>query len=192
MIKALLAAVAAASLTTTLPVLADQAKEKVVEAGVVRETASIKATVQSVDLDQRVVTLKGSDGKVFDLKVGPEARNLAQVKPGDIVLAQYSEAIAVEVKKGGVGIRGKETETAVSRSPLGHKPGGAVATTTTITANVTAVDAGKQVVTLEGPSGRSVNVRVKDPAVFSQIKAGEQVEMVITEAIAIAVEAPQK
>ena len=74
MIKALLAAVAAASLTTTLPVLADQAKEKVVEAGVVRETASIKATVQSVDLDQRIVTLKGSDGKVFDLKVGPEAR----------------------------------------------------------------------------------------------------------------------
>jgi hypothetical protein len=35
-------------------------------------------------------------------------------------------------------------------------------------------------------------VKVKDPAVFSQIKVGEQVEMVITEALAIAVEAPKK
>ncbi len=190
--KVLIAAAAAASLTTALPLLADPPKEKIVDAGVRGETATVTATVQSVDLDRRIVTLKGSDGKVFDLKVGPEGRNLPQVKPGDIVVAQYSEAVAVEVKKGGVGIRGKETETAVSRSPLGEKPAGAVATTTTITANVTAVDANKQIVTLEGPSGHSVNVKVKDPAVFAQIKAGEQVEMVITEAIAIAVETPKK
>jgi hypothetical protein len=37
-----------------------------------------------------------------------------------------------------------------------------------------------------------VKVKVKDPAVLQQIKAGEQVEMTITEALAIAVEAPKK
>ena len=37
--------------------------------------------------------------------------------------------------------------------------------------------------TLEGPSGKTVNVKVKDPALLKEIKAGEQVEMVITEAL---------
>jgi Cu/Ag efflux protein CusF len=190
--KALIALAAAATLAASGTTLADKHQGKMVEAGGMGETATVTATVQAIDLEKRIVTLKGPEGNVFDVKVGPEARNLAQVKPGDIVVAKYFEAVAVEVKKGGVGIRGKETETAVSRAPLGEKPAGAVATTTTITANVTKVDPKKQVVTLEGPSGRSVNVKVKDPAVFSQIKAGEQVEMVITEAIAIAVEAPKK
>jgi Cu/Ag efflux protein CusF len=35
-------------------------------------------------------------------------------------------------------------------------------------------------------------VKVKDPALMKEIKVGEQVEMVITEAVAIAVEAPKK
>ncbi len=190
--KVLIALATATTLAATFPALADKHQGKMAEAGAMGETATVTATVQAVDLDKRIVTLKGPEGNVFDVKVGPEARNLPQVKPGDIVVAKYFEAVAVEVKKGGVGIRGKETETAVSRAPLGEKPAGAVATTTTITANVTKVDPKKQVVTLEGPSGRSVNVKVKDPAVFAQIKPGEQVEMVITEAFAIAVEAPKK
>lgn len=190
--KALIVVAAATALAATVPAVADQHRGKMVEAGGMAETATVSATVQAVDQEKRIVTLKGPEGNVFDVKVGPEVRNLPQVKPGDIVVAKYFEAVAVEVKKGGVGIRGKETETAVSRAPLGEKPAGAVATTTTVTANVTKVDPKKQVVTLEGPSGRSVNVKVKDPAVFAQIKPGEQVEMVVTEALAIAVEAPKK
>jgi len=37
-----------------------------------------------------------------------------------------------------------------------------------------------------------MKVKVKDPAVLNEIKAGEQLEMVITEALAIAVQAPKK
>jgi Cu/Ag efflux protein CusF len=190
--NALLALAAAATLAASGIALADKHEGKMVEAGGMGDVATVSATVQAVDLEHRVVTLKGPEGNVFDIKVGPEARNLPQLKPGDIVVAKYAQAVAIEVKKGGVGIRGKESETAMTRAPLGEKPGGAVATTTTITANVTKVDAKKQVVTLEGPSGKTVNVKVKDPQVFSQIKAGEQVEMVITEALAIAVEAPKQ
>jgi hypothetical protein len=190
--KALIALAAAATLAASASALADKHQGKMVEAGGVGEAATVSATVQAVDQEKRIVTLKGPEGNVFDIKVGPEVRNLAQVKPGDIVVAKYFEAVAVEVKKGGLGIRSKESETAVSRAPLGEKPAGAVATTTTIVANVVKVDAKRQVVTLEGPSGRNKDVKVKDPQVFSQIKVGEQVEMVVTEALAIAVESPKK
>jgi hypothetical protein len=165
---------------------------KMVEAVAGGELVTITATVQAVDLAKRIVTLKGPEGDVFDLKVGEQVKNLPQVKPGDIVVAKHFEAVAIEVKKGGLGIRSAESQTAVSRAQPGERPAGAVATTTTIVANVVKVDSAKQVVTLEGPSGKNVKVKVKDPAVFKEIKAGEQVEMVITEALAIAVEAAPK
>jgi Cu/Ag efflux protein CusF len=192
--KALMAAVAAASLAVASASFADQHEDKVVEVGGVGavKVATVTATVQAIDLEKRIVTLKGPEGNVFDLHAGDEVRNLPQVKVGDVVVTKYYESVAIDVLKGGVGIRSKESQTATSRAPLGAKPAGAVATTTTIVANVTNVDAKKKLVTLEGPSGKSVKVKVIDPAVMKEIKAGEQVEMVITEALAIAVESPKK
>ena len=55
------------------------------------------ATVQAIDLDKRMVTLKGEQDNVFDLKEGEEAKNLPQVKVGDQVAITYTEALAIEV-----------------------------------------------------------------------------------------------
>ena len=190
--KILVSAMAAACLVASGVAFADHHQGKMVEAGGVGKVAVVTATVQAVDLEKRIVTLKGPEGNVFDVHAGDEVRNLPQVKPGDIVVAKYFESVALELKKGGLDIRSKESQTATSRAPVGAKPAGAVATTTTIVANVTNVDAKNKIVTLEGPSGKSVKVKVNDPAVMKEIKAGEQVEMVITEALAIAVESPKK
>lgn len=190
--KHMAALAAAASLMLAATAFAQPGTGKMIEAGGAAEVVTVTATVQAVDQAKRIVTLKGPEGNVFDLKVGDEVRNLPQVKAGDIVVAKYFEAVAIEVKKGGLGIRSAESQTAVSRARAGERPAGAVATTTTIVANVLKVDNGKQIVTVEGPNGKSVNVKVKDAGVLQQIKAGEQVEMTITEAVAIAVEAPRK
>ncbi len=188
--KHMAALAAAASLMLAATAFAQPGTGKMIEAGGAAEVVTVTATVQAVDQAKRIVTLKGPEGNVFDLKVGDEVRNLPQVKAGDIVVAKYFEAVAIEVKKGGLGIRSAESQTAVSRARAGERPAGAVATTTTIVANV--LKHGKQIVTVEGPNGKSVNVKVKDAGVLQQIKAGEQVEMTITEAVAIAVEAPRK
>jgi propanediol utilization protein len=190
--KELTALTAAAAIAFSGAVFAQPGTGKMVEAMGGGDVTAVTAQVQAVDLAKRIVTLKGPEGNVFDVKVGDEVRNLPQVKVGDMVVAKYFEAVAIEVKKGGLGIRSAESQTAVSRAQPGERPAGGVATTTTIVANVLKVDSAKQVVTLEGPSGKSVKVKVKDPAVFKEIKAGEQVEMTITEAFAIAVEAPRK
>jgi hypothetical protein len=188
----LIALAAAAALGFSGALFAQPGTGKVVEAGGAGELLTVTATVEAVDQGKRIVTLKGPEGDVFDVKVGKEVRNLKQVKAGDLVVAKYFEAVAIEVKKGGVGIRSAESQTAVSRAQKGQRPAGAIATTTTVVANVLKVDDAKQIVTVEGPNNKSVKVKVKDPAVLQQIKPGEQVEMVITEAFAIAVEAPRK
>lgn len=48
-------------------------------------TVTATATVEAIDLEKRVVTLKGQEGNVFDVAVGREARNLPQLKVGDEV-----------------------------------------------------------------------------------------------------------
>ncbi len=63
--------------------------------------ATVTAEVLAIDLNARVVTLRGPEGNVFDLKVGEEAKNLPQLKVGDLVTAKFYESIVVEVRKPG-------------------------------------------------------------------------------------------
>jgi len=153
--------------------------------------ATVKATVQAINLDTRVVTLKGPKGNVFDLKVGEEAKNLPQVKVGDVVVAKYYESLAVEVKKpgepGGVMASG-----AVATAEPGAKPAGVVANQVTVTTTVEAIDPKKTHVTLKGPEGNSVKVKVQDPKNLKNVKVGDQVIITYTEALAISVDKPKK
>ena len=63
-----------------------------------RHERQIVATVEEVDAAKGHVTLKGPKGNVVPLTVGPEVRNLAQVKVGDQIEAVYTQAVAVTVE----------------------------------------------------------------------------------------------
>lgn len=101
---------------------AAEKKPKVVK----ERVATVKATVEAIDLQNRVVTLRGPEGKVFDLKVGEKAKNLPQVKVGDEVVAKYYESIAVQVQKPGEVGGVAETQAAAAAKP-GERPAGMVA-----------------------------------------------------------------
>jgi hypothetical protein len=122
----------AAKQTPPPPVAAALVAEKpgaVIEEDVV----SVAATVVKVDQKKRVVTLRDSDGKEFEVKVGDEVRNLAQVKKGDQVVTTYYESLALMLKKPGEAKPGLDTEILADRAKLGEKPAGTVATQTTLT-----------------------------------------------------------
>ncbi|MGT2508309.1 hypothetical protein [Cupriavidus basilensis] len=68
------------------------------------ETTKVAATVMKIDAASRTVTLKGPKGRVFDLAVGDEVRNFDQVKVGDKVVAEYKQALTLELKKGVTGL----------------------------------------------------------------------------------------
>ena len=67
----------------------------------IAQTHTIAATVEAVDAAQRQITLKGPKGKVVPLTVGPDVRNLEQVKVGDRVSVRYLEALTLTLKKDG-------------------------------------------------------------------------------------------
>ncbi len=155
-------------------------------------TAKTKATVVGIDAATRTVTLKTSKGKTVELEVGPEARNFDQLKVGDVVSAEYKEALTLSLRKGGGGEASvKESETA-DRSKPGAKPGGTLGREVRILANVVAVNAKEKKVTVKGPQGNTMDLMVDDPEKLKTIKKGDQVEAVYTEALAISVEPAAK
>ncbi|MGA2404168.1 MAG: hypothetical protein ABSG91_21100, partial [Syntrophobacteraceae bacterium] len=148
---------------------------------------TVQATVEAIDLENRVVTLKGTKGTDFDISVGEKVKNLPQVKVGDKVTAKYYEAIAVRVlKPGESGVIAGETGGVATAKP-GEKPGGIAGHEITISAKVEAIDKKMPSVTLIGPAGRSVTVQVENPKNLKKLKVGDQVEITYTEAVAISV-----
>jgi len=157
---------------------------------IVADTVKITATVEAIDYAKRTVTLKGPEGNTRTLKVGEAARNFDQVKVGDQVVAQYFESVALYVKKPGGQPSAGETNV-VQMAPRGAKPEGVVVNTTELTATVEAIDYAKRTVTLKGPEGNSVTLKVdKSAKNFKNVKKGDQVVARYTEAVAISVQKP--
>jgi hypothetical protein len=158
--------------------------------GVVASAVEITATVQAVDKAKRTVTLKGPQGNVKTIAVGPDVKNFDQIKVGDEVAVSYFEALSLELKKGGKQAVARTDSAMAGAAKPGQKPAAAAGRQVTVTADVIAVDAAKQMVTLKGPE-RTVDLMVQDPEQFKLVKVGDQVEATYTEALAISVE-PKK
>jgi Cu/Ag efflux protein CusF len=151
-------------------------------------TTVVTAMVTAVDPAQRTVTLQSASGKTRTIEVGDQVHNFDQIKVGDTVHAKYTQALALELKKGASSMAAPTEEHAITPPPApGAKPGGTVARKVTATAEVVAVDPAKQMVTLRGPAGNEVDVEVQDPSQLQNIKKGDHVQITYVEALAIAV-----
>lgn len=154
-------------------------------------TATVKATVVAIDRGTRTVTLKTTKGKTVQLIVGEEARNFDQLAVGDVVTAQYREAVSLSLTKASGPPTATERATEERAAP-GAKPGGVVGREVTVTADVVAVNAANKTVTLKGPKGNQLDLLVEDPGQLKSVKKGDRVQVVYTEAMAISVEPAKK
>jgi len=167
-----------------------QDKDPAKKPGAKRErVTTLTGTVEAVDMANRVVTIKGSRGRVVELKVGPEAKNLDQVKVGDKVVAKYYESIAYRLKKPEEA-EGATAEQAVAKAKPGEVPAAVVANQVTVTATIEDISPKKTYVTLKGPEGKMVDVKVMDPKNIEGLKVGDQVVITYTQALAIALDKP--
>ena len=179
------------SLAGAHPVLADQHQTGGgPPKGEISEAVEAQATVTAIDLKTRMVTLKGPEGNENTIHVDKRARNLPQVKVGDVVKVAYVQQVAWQVRKSGDPAPSPAgTEATAVRAEPGEKPGGAVGQRTTFTATIEAIDLAKGTVTLKGPQGNSQTIKARDPANLKKVKVGDLVDITYTELVAIKVEA---
>jgi plasmid maintenance system killer protein len=146
--------------------------------------------VIKIDAATRTVTLKNQDGE-STIVAGPEVKNFAEIKVGDRFDVVYELAVAVElVKVKNPGVTGEQVTTTTATAPQGDKPGMITTNTITATANIEAIDATKNIVSLKGPQGNIFKVKVQNPELMKDIAVNDQVKVVYTEAIAAVVSAP--
>jgi hypothetical protein len=139
----------------------------------------------------RKVTLKDKDDNVVDLIVDERAKNLAQVKVGDQVVAKYYESVVVQLENPDTptGVTTSETST---EAKLGEKPSGTQSKQVTVVATIEAIDPNKTFIVLKGPEGKSQKFQVQDPKNLEQVKVGDQLSITYTLALAISVEKAKK
>ena len=152
------------------------------------EMVEVAATVVSVDARRRRVTLRGSDGKMETLRVGPEVRNLPQVRRGDRVVATYTQAVAIRLARKGTASPETSDDVVFNRAPAGELPGGSSAQVVTIVARIIGIDRDDREVTLRGADGRTTTIEVDDPARLEHIRVGDLIEATFVEGVTIAVE----
>lgn len=160
----------------------------------VESIEEVSATVEAIDVQKRLLSLVGPDGEKITVEVAPQVRNLPQVKVGDRVVARYYKALAAELRSRGDGTGSTQApvyEATASRAAEGERPAAMVGAQSRQTVRVTSVDTKNNVVNFYGSDGLARSVPVSSPQgkeFISKLKAGDEVELTYTEAVALSVE----
>ncbi len=64
----------------------------------ITKTQTQTFTVQSVDVEKRMITLAGEDGSPFELQVQPDVANLDKLKAGDKIVDKSIQVVTVSFK----------------------------------------------------------------------------------------------
>ncbi len=164
-----------------LPALAEK------PGGMFGEERTGTATVTAINKDTREVTLKGADGQEIIFQAGPEVRNFAQIQVGDKVTATTYQSLAIFVTPPGETPSSSETES-FERAALGEKPAGSYTRTVGISATVEALDLDNREITLRGPKGKTVTLKVGEHVKrLGEVKVGDMVTAEYTELVEISV-----
>jgi Cu/Ag efflux protein CusF len=168
------------------PPTVEQHVERVPGGVQVSDVVTATAVVKKIDQRTRMVTLLGSDGQQQTLHVGPEVQNLPQVRRGDHVVVEYTESVALRLKKPGEPPEAT-VEQVVGRAEPGQMPGAEAAQVVKATAKIVRIDRADQTATLVGPRGKRFTVKVKDPTILDRVRVGDRVQATYRESLAISV-----
>ena len=157
---------------------------------VVSDTGRLVATIETVDFQTREVLLAGPAGRRLVMKLGPDVRNFAQLRPGQRVTVTFQQAFAAQIAPAGTNAS-PQLALAADRAAPGQLPAGGVAGGVQVRVTITAIDLANNTVAFVGPRGIERVVAVKDPdmqRLLRSLQPGSQVDLTYVEAVTVSVE----
>lgn len=173
---------AALAITTLALTLGAGAQSKTVTG----ETIRVQATVESIDMADRSITVKDTEGNYHELAM-PEGSRMGEVKVGDRLVVNYYENVNVRVKAADEPDVNLE-HRAATPAEGSAKPAGTVAKQRRMTARITAIDLKAPSITFTGPNDWKYSTRVEDKKALDKVKVGDRVDITWTEAVLIGFE----
>jgi len=153
--------------------------------------SEVSATVTAIDPATRMISLKADDGSTGAYEAGPEVKNFDKIHVGDKVVVSYYQGLAAQVLPPGTALSKsvKQMDVATAAQP-GTKPGAGIGTALNATVVIEKVDTKANTVTFKRPDGVSRTLPVQSDegkAFLAKIKAGDKVDVVYAEAVAVQV-----
>ncbi len=154
------------------------------------EADQVTTKVVSVDPANHQVVLEGAEGRQVHVQLTDKAKNLANLKVGDLVKVQVQRSVAAyldtDVDKGLPGTTERTGE--LRKAPGTDNPGGEAFRQVQVQLKITKIDLKKNQVTLENPAGQSKTLDVKKPEIqakLKDLKVGQSVVVTYTDILKV-------
>src|SRR6478735_813758 len=157
----------------------------------VSDSVEATATVEAIDQSTRIVRLRAANGRAWVMQASPDVRNIGQIKPGDLVKVRYTEAIAAEVVKPGIGVTSTGATTTLQRADTGKLPGATDTVSMKGGVKVASVDTANNIVDVTVSDSTMRRLKIADPKAqefICGLRVGDEVQLTFSEALAVSVE----
>ncbi len=155
---------------------------------------SVTASVEAINQTNREVTLQGALGNSVTFTVDQRVKRFNEIKVGDLIRADYYISVAAEVRPP----TAEEEKTplimldAAGKAPPGTSPAAGGLRRFKVVTTIEGLDRPTETITVKGPRGKYLTVRVADPTRLTQVRIGETIVVTYTEALAVSLEKAEK
>ena len=154
------------------------------------EADRVTTKVLAVDPANHQVVLEGAEGRQVHIQLSDKAKNLGNLKVGDLVQIEVTRSVAAyldtDVDKG---LPGSTERTGELRNAVGSSnPGGEAFRQVQVQLKITKIDLAKNQVILENPSGQSKTLNVEKPEIqakLKDLKVGQSVVVTYTDVLKV-------
>jgi len=156
---------------------------------------TVAATIQAINLETREVTLKGEQGSVYTVVADAKIQRLNEFHVGDDIVLDYAISMAAEIRPPTAEERATPYKVVedTTRAKPNQAPGVEGYKIVEAVVVVEELDGPSQTVTVKGPKGNHMPIKVKNLATFEKLHVGDTALIVYTEAFALRLEkAPAK
>lgn len=187
---------AALALALPLAVHANNAEKNVTHSTVAHEmpvdvsVRELKTEAKIVELDKqsRIAVLRTPSGNLMKVHVSPNVHNFDKVRVGDDLVIRYQVATAIEIEPASKNaIRERVESSKLATAKPGSLPAVEAGKRVEILAIIEKINHKNRTMTLRGAT-RTVTIDVPANIDVKQLKVGQEVHAVITDAVMIDVE----
>lgn len=182
---AVLSALAIAACSSSPPAQTDKGSAPAIRARGAASATTLKVSVEAVDVDKRLLTLRGPKGNSAQFKVADEVKRLSEIKIGDTILAEYRVAATTEFREPTAEEKASPLVLVEGsdRAPSDLPPGAAFVRIVRAVTAVVEIDKQAKTVTVEGPMGGKVAVSVGDAPDLHVLKVGQPIVVTFAESL---------
>jgi hypothetical protein len=172
--------IAAAALVSTPRMAVAQSKE------VTSEIKTQTGIVEAIEAQSRSVTIRKPDGTVVTTVAGPDVKRFDEIKVGDKVNARYYENLVIRVKPPGEPAVDTDIKDSIASGQ--GLPGGTKTRQRTLTCTITGIDLDTPTITFTSANGWKYTSKVRDKSALANVKVGDKVDIVWTDALLVSLE----